>query len=154
VSDDGEIHRGHIAARRNLLDELIECIAGGVSGSATLSAEQCVAALRVLEEVRDGHDARDFFEIRHKPGQRSRFAARDRFIALYFLRLSIDQPALDKQHLPTVAAEMGWDGAAGIKRVGRIVSEHRARMLPIAVTMTSPQVLSLLQVLTANPSVP
>jgi hypothetical protein len=155
MNDDGGIHRCHIAARRAVLDELIQCLEGGLSGSATLSADQCLAALRVLKCVHDGNDARDYFEIRHKPGSVSRFAARDKFITLYYLLLTVDQPTVQaKQHLATVATAIGWEGDEATKRVGRIISKRRREMTPCVPTVTASQVLSVLQILLAKHIVP
>jgi len=158
VSDDHAIHQQHIAARRAYLDALRGRLAGGLVAGVTLKVDECLLALRVLDDVSDGYDARKYFEISHKPGERAWCGARDRLITLYFLRLTIDQPMeKPKRHRVTVAKEMGWADEpkdTGVKRVGRIVSEQQNRMKPIAEASITAEILQTLQILLGKQDVP
>lgn len=115
------IAREQREARLGHLDQLIERLKSGRLG-VTLAADEVMTALQVLEDLRAGYDPRLGLGIDAKPGPRPTPAVRDKLLAIYVMRLCLEQPGTGpKQHYATAATDTGYT----VKRITNAVSDFR-----------------------------
>ena len=116
------ILRGHQAARREYLDQLIEHLESGVASGVTLTNAEVLTALRVLEDVQAGYDPRPYLGITPKPGPRATTTVRDELLAAYVMRLALEHPRIPiKAHCVTAATYTSYP----MSRIRKAVSEYR-----------------------------
>lgn len=110
------------AFMRAELDKLIERLLSGEVHGVTLTRHEVGQVLYPLLQLQAGYDARDKFGIRHKSGQRPIAMRRDHLLAIYVLKLSLEQPQIAlKTHYKTAATDTGHPES----RIRKAVSVHR-----------------------------